>query len=622
MADSRVGIIIEAQDRATSALKNISGNLDQMQKRIEKQAQASRQFALALGAAGAAVGAFGVMSLRAAGDMEQTQVAFETMLGSAENAAVFIEDLIQFAKTTPFELRGLETASKQLLAYGFQQEEVLPNLKALGDIASGVGMDKLPNLILAFGQVKAATRLTGMELRQFTEAGVPMLQMLSDQMGVSVATIQEMVSAGEIGFPAVQEALIALTSEGGRFNNLMDKQSQTLGGLVSNLQDAWDIFLREQGAKLLEWAKKFTQAAIHFVENVLPVWIDRIDQLIQFFEKHQYVLYIVAGAIVGALVPAVYAAALAFAAWAIALAPFIIGGAIIGALVAGIVWIVQNWDMLKDKASQIWGAIGEFIGGVITKIGTTITGWLNKIREAWEFTLLFLREFALNLFGLLLGSWLILLDTFFPSWQEKLQMLADFFTLIFTTMRDFFVEIWNGIIEYFSNKILQFTAVATPVFNAFKEFWAGIWAAVSETFTTVWQEIKDFFASVVDFIVDKVDTVVSAINKVLRPLREAAELTGGVFSSISSSVSDGFNSVIERGRGVIGLAEGGIVTRPTLAVVGEGGEPEAVVPLSKLGRMSGGGVTININGGTFMSREAAQQLGNELIDILQMNMRS
>uniref|UniRef100_UPI002B1DFA00 tape measure protein n=1 Tax=Pseudomonas atacamensis TaxID=2565368 RepID=UPI002B1DFA00 len=83
----------------------------------------------------------------------------------------FTKELTKFAASTPFELKGLETASKQLLAYGFEQKQVLPNLKALGDIAAGVGMDKLPQLILAFGQVKAATRLTGNELRQFTEAG-------------------------------------------------------------------------------------------------------------------------------------------------------------------------------------------------------------------------------------------------------------------------------------------------------------------------------------------------------------------------------------------------------------------------------------------------------------------
>lgn len=82
------------------------------------------------------------------------------MIGSAKEADSFVKDMISFAAKTPFEIKGLETASKQLLAYGFNQKEVLPNLKNLGDIAAGVGMDKLPQLILAFGQVKAATKLT------------------------------------------------------------------------------------------------------------------------------------------------------------------------------------------------------------------------------------------------------------------------------------------------------------------------------------------------------------------------------------------------------------------------------------------------------------------------------
>jgi len=620
MADSRVGIIIEAQDRASSALKNISSSLEVMQNRVEKQASASRDFALAIGAAGAAVGGFGVMALRAAGDMEQTQVAFETMLGSAENAGRFIEDLIKFAKSTPFELRGLETASKQLLAYGFEQDAIIPNLRALGDIASGVGMDKLPNLIMAFGQVKAATRLTGMELRQFTEAGVPLLGMLSEQMGKSVAEIQDMVSAGAVGFPEVEKAMKSLSGEGGRFENLMAKQSKTLGGMVSNLRDSWDIFLRNEGAKILDWAKNLTEAAIYFVGNVLPVWIERIGALGEFLDKHQSVLYIVSGAIVGALIPAIWAAVAAFSAWLIVLAPFLIGGAIIGGLVAGIVWIVQNWEMLKEKAFEIWSAIGDFVIGVITKIVGTVSGWLETLKSAWEVVLTFLYEFASNLLGLLVGSWLVILDTFFPQWQSKLQMLIDFFVTIFTWVKDFFVGLWTGIIDFFSTVINQFVEVATPVFTAFAEYWKGVWSVIKDIFTSVWGSIKDVFQGITDFIIDNVDRAVSAIEKIIRPLREAAELVGGVFSSIGKNVSSGFSSVVDRGRGVLGLAEGGIVTKPTFAMIGEGGEPEAVIPLSKMGGM--GGITVNINGGNYLSRDAAKMLGDEIINSLRLNMRT
>jgi tape measure domain-containing protein len=363
--NNELSIVIRARDEASKVFSGVERNALGLHRRLDAAAGASRAFALGVGAGAVAIGGLGYAALKAANDMEQTRIAFETMLGSASKADEFVKQLVSFAKTTPFELQGLQTAAKQLLAYGFAQEEVIPNLRALGDIAAGVGMDKLPNLILAFGQVKAATKLTGMELRQFTEAGVPLLAMLSEQLGQPVAAIQKMVSEGEIGFPMVEEALKRLTSEGGRFNDLMAKQSKTLGGMLSNLSDAWHIFLAGEGEKLLDWAKKFTEAAIYIVENVLPVWVNRIAALVDWLGKHKSVLYIVAGAIIGALVPAIYAAVVAFGALAIALAPFIIGGAIVGGIVAGVAWIIEHWDMLKQKALAIWGAIEDKIRKVV-----------------------------------------------------------------------------------------------------------------------------------------------------------------------------------------------------------------------------------------------------------------
>jgi tape measure domain-containing protein len=373
--DSTLQIVIKAVDQATGVFRSVRNSLDETERRFERSANASRTFALGLGAAAVAVGGLGFAAIKAAGDMEQTRIAFETMLGSAEKADEFVKQLVSFAKTTPFELTGLNTAAKQLLAYGFAQEEVIPNLKALGDIASGVGMDKLPNLILAFGQVKAATKLTGMELRQFTEAGVPLLGMLAEQMGKPVSAIQEMVSEGKIGFAEVETALKALTGEGGRFNDLMDKQSKSLGGMVSNLQDSWNLFLAGEGAKLLDWGKAFVQLAQVIITDVLPVWIDRIDALIQFFKEHQTAIYIVAGAIVGALTPAIIAAGLAFAALAITLAPWIIGGAIIGGLVAGMVWVAKNWD-------TIWGGIKSGFAAAVNFLIGIAEGWANSWVQA------------------------------------------------------------------------------------------------------------------------------------------------------------------------------------------------------------------------------------------------
>lgn len=440
--DQRVQISVDAKDNASGVFDKIRNNFSSFGDRMDAAAGASKAFAVGLAGVTASFGALGVAAISGAADLEQTKIAFTTMLGSAEKANKMIKDLTNFAKTTPFELKGLETASKQLLAYGFTQEELLPRLKDLGDIAAGVGMDKLPNLILAFGQVRAATRLTGMELRQFTEAGVPLLQALSDTMHKPVMEIQELVSAGAVGFPEVQAALQSLTGEGGRFNNLMENQSKSLNGMISNLKDAWSIFLRGEGQALIEWAKQFVAFAIDIVQNHLPKWIERIKEIIEFFKQHKEVLIIVAGVIIGALVPAIYAAVTAFAAAAVALAPFIIGGAIIGGLVAGIVWLVNHWDLVKQKVEDVWNFIESHIalkilfimnpiGLLITLIVKLIQNWDNlkaSTMAIWNAIANFFKEVwatIQNIFNIGVNSVMTILNPFISAAQQVISLASS-----------------------------------------------------------------------------------------------------------------------------------------------------------------------------------------------------
>lgn len=223
---------------------------------------------VAVGAASAAVGVF----LREAGRFEQSEIAFTTLLGNAEKAKSFLNDLAQFAARTPFTLPGVEQNAKQLLAVGIETEKVVPTLKALGDVASGLSVP-LERLILNFGQVKTQGKLTGRELRDFAIAGVPLLEILANQMGKTKEEITEMVSKGKVGFEDVEKAFISLTSEGGRFSNLMDKQSRSLFGLLSNLKDQLILIARELGGPILEDAKGLVK--------VIQLWIRENKELVK-----------------------------------------------------------------------------------------------------------------------------------------------------------------------------------------------------------------------------------------------------------------------------------------------------------------------------------------------------
>lgn len=206
--------------------------------------------------------AAGIASVHAAGQMEQWRVSFETMLGSASKAETLLAKISDFAAKTPFELPGVVQGSKQLLAFGITAENVLPSMKMLGDTAAGLGVP-IERLILNFGQVAAQGKLTGRELRDFAIAGVPLLDELAKSMGKTKVEIQDMVSAGQIGFPDVVRAFQSMTGEGGRFNDMMIKQSQTLFGMISNLKDNIIRLSISFGDMLLPALKKVVEMSIN-----------------------------------------------------------------------------------------------------------------------------------------------------------------------------------------------------------------------------------------------------------------------------------------------------------------------------------------------------------------------
>ena len=184
--------------------------------------------------------------IKVRGEFQQLAVAFETMLGSKSKADKLMADVVEFAAKTPFQLTDVSGGTKQLLAYGVAAEDILPTLKSLGDVSAGLSVP-IERLILNYGQVKTQMQLTGRELRDFNVAGVPIIAELSKNLKKSETEIQDMVSAGKIGFKDVEAAFRSMTEEGGRFANLMDKQSATITGQISNLKDNIDKMFNSIG---------------------------------------------------------------------------------------------------------------------------------------------------------------------------------------------------------------------------------------------------------------------------------------------------------------------------------------------------------------------------------------
>ena len=180
------------------------------------------------------------------GEFQQLEVAFKTMLGSEEKANALMQQLVKTAVATPFDLQGVANGAKQLLAYGENVENVNDDLIRLGNIAAGLSQP-LGDIVYLYGTTMTQGRLYTQDLNQFTGRGIPMIRELAKQFNVAENKVKGLVEAGKVGFPEVQKVIMSLTNEGGMFYNLMQEQSKTITGQISNIEDAIATMFNEIG---------------------------------------------------------------------------------------------------------------------------------------------------------------------------------------------------------------------------------------------------------------------------------------------------------------------------------------------------------------------------------------
>lgn len=186
---------------------------------------------------GASMAAAGVGAIKLAADMEQTKIAFTTMLGSAEKADTMIKDLADFAAKTPFELTGLINSSKKLLAFGFQAQEIIPMMTSIGDSVAAVGgsAQTLDQVTLAFGQMRTKGMVSAQEMNQLANAGLPAWEMLAKAIGKDVPTAMSLAEKKALNANAAISAMLQEMAT--RYGGMMEKQSNTVTGQLSNIQD-------------------------------------------------------------------------------------------------------------------------------------------------------------------------------------------------------------------------------------------------------------------------------------------------------------------------------------------------------------------------------------------------
>ena len=230
--------LVSAYDRVTQAGQRSNGVLQQL------QSQMGTYFSL--------LGAERLVRnvIQIGGEFEVQHIALQSILGDIQQANSMFEQMKELAVVSPFNFRQLAQYSKQIAAFGVPYEEMYDTTKRLADMSAGLGVD-MGRLILAYGQVRSAAVLRGQELRQFTEAGIPMVQALANEFtklngrAVSTAEVFELISKRAVPFEMVKKVLWDMTNEGGRFYDMQYTLANTLAGKWSNLQDAWEIMLSD-----------------------------------------------------------------------------------------------------------------------------------------------------------------------------------------------------------------------------------------------------------------------------------------------------------------------------------------------------------------------------------------
>ncbi|MEF2910796.1 MAG: tape measure protein [Phascolarctobacterium sp.] len=326
----------------------------------------------------------GISSVKAAAQMRQYEIAFQTMLKSADAGTQMLRDLQKFAAETPFDVPGVVKAGQQLMAFGFQAKEIIPMLTSLGDAASGLGMgtEGVGRLAYALGQMQTSGKLNAQDMMQLTSAGISAWDMLAQAAGKTVAEMKDLCSKGAIDSKAAVQTIVAGMNE--QFGGMMAKTSDEVAGLLANIEEtagntsvtigqymteAFNIkgILKDVSDKLGEFQKKMQEAT-----DAGKSFTDVIKECVP--APVIAAIGALSAIIVGTLVAALVAAVAAMGAAIGLTAPIVAGLAAVGAAIAG---VIVYWDNIRDAFSAGMEAIFTTIAIICDAIAEAFL-WLGK----------------------------------------------------------------------------------------------------------------------------------------------------------------------------------------------------------------------------------------------------
>lgn len=374
--------------KATSGIKGFADKCNKMTGALSAIA-AVQLGSVFTGMAGGILN-MGIASVQAAAQMRQYEIAFQTMLKSAEAGTQMLRDLQQFAAETPFDVPGVVSAGQQLMAFGFKAEEIIPMLTNLGDAASGLGLgtEGVSRLAYALGQMQTSGKLNAQDMMQLTSAGIAAWDMLAQAAGKTVAEMKDLCSKGAIDSKAAVQTIVAGMND--QFGGMMAKTSDEVSGLLANIEET-------AGNTSAAVGKYLTEAF-----NIKGILKDVSDRLGEFQQKMQTAteqgkslgdvikecvpapVIAVIGAFAAVLAVVSVAAVATLGAVLGLSAGIVAAGAAIGAAIA---LIITYWDEIVDAVNIAVQAILDtvvIIGTAITEAVLGVVNWIvGAIGDMW-----------------------------------------------------------------------------------------------------------------------------------------------------------------------------------------------------------------------------------------------
>ena len=444
-------VMNQAEARAKSGGRAIE---NAMRSSVSASTAMLHTLSLAIGASGIGLTAVGGMAINLAMKFEQAKIAFTSFLGDATKAQQFIEELQQFAARTPFTFSGLQKASQQLLAFGFEAKAIIPTMTAIGGAVArvGGGEDAINRVTRALTQMLSSGRLSAEEMNQLADAGIQAWPMLAEKMGKSIADVRKMAEKGQIsGAQAVQTLLEGMSVGAEQF---LKDQAATMAGLMSNAKDSIEISLAIIGQEIIDTFDLKTKlaGAIETMSTLTDLLKEKglKGAFLEIFPPDTHIaIFAIVGAIAGALVPAIIALGVAIGGVMFLLAPFMIAGAALAALAYT---TRDSWMPIAQQLLPQLGSAFSWLGSEVKQysdgIGRDFDRLGRWIRETQAFILNTLADIVD-----FLNPWVITIVYLWNQVGQKFGELGNYIGNIIQTYIVPIINWWKDVNAEVSNDI-------------------------------------------------------------------------------------------------------------------------------------------------------------------------